>query len=243
MHDSRTIRHILAGTLVCLALVGLSATYWSLAGQNTLLLRDDNPRIIEAQREIQRGGIYDRVARPLAETVNRDSGLTRRYLHPSTYSIVGYYSLRYGVGGAESAYQIHLSGARPIADFADYFSRDILHRPQVGSDILLMLDVEVQDPLYRAMDGAVGTAIVLDARSGAVLALVSQPSFDPNSLDEAWSTLIESPESLFLTELCKATINSAAICTSFGLRRPSRAASTCLGALLALPRPSILATA
>lgn len=191
MPDSRTIRHVLAGTLICLTLVGLSAAYWALAGQNSLLLREDNPRFIEAQRDIVRGGIFDRNARPLAETVRLEAGLARRYWHPSTYSVVGYYSLRYGVGGAESAYDALLSGARPVESIADYFQRRILNFPQIGADIMLSLDVEIQDFLVRALDGAAGTAIVLDARGGAVLALASQPSFDPNSLDADWSALIE----------------------------------------------------
>lgn len=193
MHYARTIRHILAGTLIGLALVGLSATYWALAGRDSLLLREDNPRIIEAQRDILRGGIYDREARPLAETAKSDAGLARRYSHPSTYSIAGYYSLRYGVGGAESAFDAFLSGARPLANIADYFKRNILKQPQVGSDIMLTLDVEIQARLVRALDGAAGTAIVLDARNGAVLTLASQPSFNPNTLDEDWSVLIEAP--------------------------------------------------
>ena len=191
MPGSGPIRQVLAGTLICLAIVGLSAAYWALAGQHSLLLREDNPRIIEAQRDIVRGGIYDRNARPLAETVRLEDGLARRYLYPSTYSIVGYYSLRYGVGGAESAFDALLSGARPIESIADYFQRKILNQPQIGADIILSLDFEIQDALVRALNGAAGTAIVLDARSGSVLALASQPSFDPNSLDAEWPALIE----------------------------------------------------
>ena len=191
MPDPRTTRHVLAGTLICLALVGLSAAYWALAGQYSLLLREDNPRIIEAQRDIVRGGIYDHNARPLAETVRLEVGLARRYPHPPTYSIVGYYSLRYGVGGAESAYDALLSGERPIESIADYFQRRILNLPQSGTDIMLSLDVEIQDALVRALDGAAGAAVILDARSGTVLALASQPSFDPKSLDADWSALVE----------------------------------------------------
>ncbi len=191
MHYSRTIRHILAGTLISLALVGLSATYWALAGQDSLLLREDNPRIIEAQRDVLRGGVFDKEGRPLAQTVEGDTGLARHYPQASAYSIVGYYSLRYGVGGAESAYDALLSGARPIESFADYFKRKILKQRQIGADVMLTLDVALQARVVSALADVAGTAIVLDARSGAVLALVSQPSFNPNTLDADWSTLIE----------------------------------------------------
>lgn len=197
MPYSRTIRHVLAGTLICLALVGLSATYWALTGRSSLLQREDNPRIIEAQRGILRGGIYDREVRPLAETVRLDSGLARRYPRPSAFSIVGYYSLRYGAGGAEAAYDALLSGDRPIENIADYFKRDILNQPQVGSDIRLTLDLDIQEALVSALAGAAGTAIVLDASSGAVVALASQPSFDPHFLDSDWPTLVEAPGNPF----------------------------------------------
>ena len=191
MHYARTAGHILAVTLICLALVGLAAAYWALAGSDSLLLRDDNPRIIEAQRNILRGGIYDRQTRPLAETVRHDAGLTRRYPLPSAYSIAGYFSLRYGVGGAEAAYDALLSGDEPIESLNDFFQREILNRPQVGSDIRLTLDLDIQAALVRAMNGAAGTAIVLDARNGAVLALASLPSFDPNTLEADWAELVE----------------------------------------------------
>ena len=191
MQFSREIRFILAGALFSLTLIGLSATYWALAGQATLLLREDNPRLIEAQARIQRGGIYDRDGRLLAETVETDTGLTRRYLKPSTYSVAGYYSLRYGVGGAEAAFDDILAGSRTFENLADYFNNQILHRPQIGSDIMLTVDVEIQDSLVNAMAGTYGAAIVMNAHSGAVLALASLPSYDPNSLDADWGTLIE----------------------------------------------------
>jgi len=191
MRYQRTVRHILAGTLICLALVGISAAYWALAGQDSLLLREDNPRIIEALRDVRRGGIFDRAGRTLAQTGQGDAGLERRYPQASAYSIVGYYSLRYGLGGAEAAYDALLSGARAIESVADYFKRKILNQPQIGADIMLTLDVALQEALVGLMADAAGTAIVLDARTGAVLALVSQPSFNPNTLDADWSRLVE----------------------------------------------------
>lgn len=187
---ARQIRHILLSTLVCLALVGASAAYWAVAGRDTLLLREDNPRRVETLARIQRGSIFDRSGQVLAETVASDSGLIRRYLEPSSYSLTGYYSLRYGVGGAEAALDDVLSGARPLETLADYFSSQILRLPQIGADIMLTVDADIHDALAKEMAGAKGGAIVLDAVSGEVLALVSLPSFDPNRLDEDWSQLI-----------------------------------------------------
>ncbi len=187
----RQIRHILFAVLAGLALVGLSAAYWAIAGRDNLLLREDNPRRIEALARIQRGGIFDRNSQVLVETVASDSGLARRYLESSTYSLTGYYSLRYGVGGAEAAYDDILAGARRLETLADYFNNYILRLPQIGADIMLTVDAEIHKALVDAMTGTSGAAIVMDAESGELLALLSLPSFDPNRLDADWGILVE----------------------------------------------------
>ena len=191
MSYSREIRRILLGTLAFLALIGMSATYWAIAGQQTLLLREDNPRLIEALASIQRGGIYDRQNRLLAETFADNGGLERRYLKPSTYSAVGYYSLRYGVSGAESAFDDALVGSSAVESLEDYFNNEVLRIPQTGYDVRLTLDADIQDALVVAMGDIRGAAVVLNARSGEVLALVSLPSYNPNTLDVDWSELVE----------------------------------------------------
>lgn len=68
MQLGRGIRHLLAGSLALMLAVGLAAAYWAFAGRDSLLLRDDNPRRIEALASIQRGSIYDREGQLLADT-------------------------------------------------------------------------------------------------------------------------------------------------------------------------------
>lgn len=55
--------------------------------------------------------------------------------------------------------------------------------PQPGRDLRLTLDIELVESLDKAMRGQIaGAAVVVDVRSGRVLALYSKPSFDPNVL-------------------------------------------------------------
>lgn len=191
MPFSREIGRILFGILFVMALIGGAAAYWAIAGRNTILQRGDNPRLIEAMTRIQRGGIYDRHQRPLVETVNDANGIRRQYLKPSTYSLVGYYSLRYGAAGAEAAFNQALNGLTETPNLADYFAREILHIPPVGADIQLTLDVDIQDILVQKMRGYHGAAVVMNAQNGELLALASLPSYDPNTLDDDWDTLTE----------------------------------------------------
>ncbi len=189
MHSTREIRRIGAGTLIVLAIIGLSATYWSLAGRDSILLRDDNPRQIEAIARIQRGKIYDTTEELLVESQQVSDIMIRRYRLPSTYSLVGYYSLRYGAGGAEAAFDELLNGSDQISSFQDFLSRRVFKIPQVGVDIRLTLSLRIQDALADLMQGHQGAAVVMDAQTGALLSLTSAPGFDPNSLDDDWERL------------------------------------------------------
>ena len=193
MQFARPIHHILLGSLLGMALIGLAAAYWAIGGQSAILRRGDNPRLIEAAARIQRGSIYDRHQQLLVETVNDTSGTRRQYLKPSSYSLVGYHSLRYGSGGAEAAFDQALAGLTEAPSLEDYFAREILHIPPAGADIQLTLDARIQDILVEAMGDVQGAAVVMNAQNGDLLSLASLPSYDPNRLDEEWDRLTAAP--------------------------------------------------
>ncbi|GIX30977.1 MAG: peptidoglycan glycosyltransferase [Porticoccaceae bacterium] len=70
--------------------------------------------------------------------------------------------------------------------------------PAAGRDLVLGLDLRLQEAAWEALGDARGALAMLDVRSGAVLALVSKPSFDPNpfvsGIDAAsYRALLESP--------------------------------------------------
>src|SRR5690606_34800232 len=52
--------------------------------------------------------------------------------------------------------------------------------PQPGRDLTLELDLGLQEAAEAALGGRRGAVIAIDPATGGVLAMVSQPSFDPN---------------------------------------------------------------
>lgn len=69
---------------------------------------------------------------------------------------------------------------------------EYLAAPKFGSDLNLSLDLRLQFLAYRELKAAVashratsGSLVMLDARSGEILALVNQPSYNPNDLSAA----------------------------------------------------------
>jgi len=53
--------------------------------------------------------------------------------------------------------------------------------PKDGEKITISIDSELQKKIYESMNGEKGASTVIDPKTGAVLAMVSSPSFDPNS--------------------------------------------------------------
>lgn len=52
--------------------------------------------------------------------------------------------------------------------------------PKPGKDLVLTLDVRLQEAAEQALGGRRGAIVAIEPSSGDVLAMVSQPSFDPN---------------------------------------------------------------
>jgi peptidoglycan glycosyltransferase len=201
---NREINRLLRGVLVGFGLIVLTSAYWTVIGPSTLYLRGDNPRLVEAERAIRRGEIVDQNDNPLA--ITQFNGQTKRvYPHPDSSSVVGYSSLRYGVGGAEAAYNSLLRGDTLTTDVTTALVNGLLHRPQEGSDIKLTVDLRVQKALAAALAGQRGAAVVLSVPDGGIMGLVSQPGYDPNTLDADWETLIAAPEKPFFNRVLQGS--------------------------------------
>ncbi|MEK7286630.1 MAG: penicillin-binding protein 2 [Nitrospirota bacterium] len=61
-------------------------------------------------------------------------------------------------------------------------------KPVEGDDIFLTLDLKLQKVAEEALGEEAGSVVAIDPVNGEVLALVSRPAFDPNSLSEGIST-------------------------------------------------------
>ncbi|MEQ8677454.1 MAG: penicillin-binding transpeptidase domain-containing protein [Aggregatilineales bacterium] len=213
MQFAREAQRLVIGFTVLFVLVAIVAAYWVITGPETILTRDDNGRLFAAESAIRRGAIYDRHGEPLVNSVV-DAGnvVSRIYLHPETFGVTGYYSLQYGVGGAEAAFDEVLRGddLNP-ASFDRYWSQNILHNDQQGSEIRLTIDTATQARIVEAMNGVSGGAVVISVPDGEIIALVSLPTFDPNTLDENWDELALAEEKPFFNRVLQANYQPGGI--------------------------------
>ena len=154
-----------------------------------ILERPGDPR--RAQSMQYRGELVDAAAQPLAHS----QGSRRVYdAGPTLAQIVGYSSPIYGESGLEAALDSilapRLSGGDDAASLASLFGQRQTSPRAHGGQVVLTLRRDIAQVVDRAMpQGIRGAAIVLDPRTGALLAIVNRPTFDPNSLTADWNKL------------------------------------------------------
>jgi penicillin-binding protein 2 len=151
-----------------------------------------------------------------------DEGQSRHYLHGEDFAhVLGYVApvsedeingdpllelpgFRIGKAGIEKVYDLSLRGNGGSSEVeVNAVGRVIreLNRKEgePGTDITLTIDMDLQRLATQRLEGESGSAVVLDVRTGDVLALVSTPGFDPNAFNrglsnEEWHALISNPK-------------------------------------------------
>lgn len=196
---NRAIGRIWAFFVVLFLALAARLAYVMVVQAPQIAAKPYNPR--HAVLEQYRGRILATDGTVLAQT----NGTRRVYpFGASLAQTIGYVSSRYGTSGIEDAYDRALTPAQgtgdPVAQLQELTAalrgENVQSR---GADIVTTIVPSIQNELYdRLSRYARAGAIVLDPSSGAVLAIASVPSFDPNDLDAIFHSLVTDSQSPLL---------------------------------------------
>jgi peptidoglycan glycosyltransferase len=183
----RRIANVATAFVVVFLFIAAQQARVQIVDRGAILDRPGDPR--RAQSAAGRGELLDASGAPLAES----KGDRRFYPAGSALAqIVGYSSPMYGESGLESALDPILAPLPPVdaTSLAGLFNRGASSPRGSGGHIILTLRKDISQVVDRAMPAGVrGAAIVLDPRTGAILAAVNRPTFDPNALAAQWNKL------------------------------------------------------
>ncbi|MGH8940916.1 MAG: peptidoglycan D,D-transpeptidase FtsI family protein, partial [Actinomycetes bacterium] len=161
----------------------LNANYLQVVKAEDLHNDSSNPRLILEEYSRERGPILV-AGRPVASSVETDDRLKyqRTYSQGRLYApATGFYSLVYGASAIESEENSVLAGT----DDSLFVRRviDLLTGEQPrGGSVQLTLDPAAQRAGFEGLAGRKGAVVALDPTTGAILALVTSPSYDPSVL-------------------------------------------------------------
>ncbi|MDO4616686.1 MAG: penicillin-binding transpeptidase domain-containing protein [Lachnospiraceae bacterium] len=161
--------------------------YFQVTQSERLLSSPYNQRQIRKENNVTRGSLLASDGTVLAQTVlNEDGTESRIYPYGSVFAhVIGYSD--YGASGLEAALSYRLLESH--ADIMEQMQNEINGVKNTGDNVVTTLDLTMQQAAYEALGDNAGAVVVLDADTGEVLADVSSPGFDPNTVAEDWEEL------------------------------------------------------
>lgn len=188
------IRKIALIMVFSFVFLSLGLVYWQVVNADIMLDNPANRRAVYLEERITRGSIYDRNGVVLAKTVQTSEGNFREYPQGEMFQpLLGYATVKYGSAGLEATEAETLLGINDKSILRKIQNTFELKR--TGDDLVLTLDARLQETAYQSLKGKTGAVVAIDPKTGDVLALVSQPSYDAMTLNEDWDTILSRKDS------------------------------------------------
>ena len=148
-----------------------------------------NARLDRFSDRIVRGKIMAGDGTVLAETqVDADGNETRGYYYGSVFDHAVGYSAK-GKTGIEALANFYLLTSH--VNLLEQVGNELSGRKNPGDNVYTTLDAELQQAAYAALGDRKGVVIAMEPDTGKVLAMVSKPGYDPNTLLQDWDWLTD----------------------------------------------------
>jgi penicillin-binding protein A len=181
----RQIRRLAVAFLALFVVLFAQINYLQVFASSRLANNPANQRLLLQEYLVNRGDI---VARDGRTFLARSRPTTGKFKYLRTYpngplyaGVTGYYSLVFGRYGLEQSENDYLAG-RSSDLLAQNLVDEILGRDKRGATVVTTIDAKLQRVAKQALGSLPGAVVALDPTTGEVLAMVGNPSYDPNPL-------------------------------------------------------------
>lgn len=183
---NRPIVRLYGLVVVLFALLVAFTSRWTIFEAGALRQNALNRRALLQQERVPRGRILAADGTVLARSVrSREGTYSRAYpAGPLFAQGVGYSFTDLGQAGIERYRNASLDGETSAGELQAILDQ-LQGRRRQGDEVITTLDPAVQRTAQSALGEHRGAVLALDPRSGAVLAMASTPSYDPNLLRSA----------------------------------------------------------
>jgi peptidoglycan glycosyltransferase len=213
---NKPIRRVAIACLLLFAILLVNDNVVQYANAKTLRDKPGNTRLLFQQYDRKRGDIVTATGVTIASSVPTNDTLKylRTYANGPLFApVTGFYSIVYGGTQIESADNSILAGTDDRLFGVQQLSNLITGRTPEGGNVVLTIDPVLQQVAYTALAGRKGAVVAVDPSTGAILAMVTSPSYDPNvlsshnqaSITQNWDKLIANPANPMLDRALSQT--------------------------------------
>lgn len=176
------VKVLLVVLVVCLLCVVINLTWIQIFGAEGISGNAFNKRRLVEEYSIERGDIISADGQDLARSIDtgREYRFQREYPTGELFAdITGYDSWRYGRTGLEKTFNKELLGEEPQISIKTLGGK-LMGASRKGNSLVVTVDSRLQKAASEALGGRKGAIVAMDPVTGAILAMVTSPSFDPN---------------------------------------------------------------
>ena len=196
---NRPIRRVALVAMLLFGLLLANGTYMIIVRQSSLAAEPQNRRVRDAEFAQNRGAILAGGKTEIAETRRSDDSFEFQRVYPegALYApVTGFYSYDHARTALETTYNSQLAGTDDSL-FVRRLVDVVIGRAPEGASVQTTIVPEMQEAAAKALGDQKGAVVALDPKTGAVLAMVTSPSYDPNDIashdikaaDEAYNRL------------------------------------------------------
>lgn len=213
---NRQIRVVALIALVLFGAAFVNLNWVQLVNAQHLANNPDNVRVLLKEYAIARGPILSSDEQTIAQSVKTPND-TLKYLRtypagPTFAHSSGYYSYVYGRSQLEADYNSFLtgqSGGLTMQQLTD----QLLGGSTQGDTVVTTVNSQLQKTAQVALGTHKGAVVAIDPTTGAILAMVSSPSYDPSTISShdpnadtaAWKALQADPNKPMLNRAASQT--------------------------------------
>lgn len=161
--------------------------YFQVVRSRDIIRSPYNARQDSYADRVVRGKIIDSNGNVLAQTNVQDDGSeVREYPYGEVFAHVIGYTAK-GKSGLESKMNFELLTSN--AFFLEKLKNEFQDQKNMGDTVVTTLDANLQQAAYSALGDNKGAVVVMEPDTGKILAMVSKPDFDPNTVAADWEYL------------------------------------------------------
>ena len=178
---------IMYGFVLLFLSLALFLSYYTWIPSQKTINSSYNMRQTNLAKKVIRGSIFSSTGEILAEeALNQDNEEVRYYPYGKMFAHAVGYSTR-GKSGVEYAANISLLTSN--APVNERLKKEMEGVRNYGDNVYTTYDMKLQETAFNALGVYKGAIMVSEVKTGKILALVSKPDFDPNTVSENWAEI------------------------------------------------------